>query len=206
MSVIQRINGLLVVVAAVCLLAARQDGDDAAADTFFKQQVLPVLQANCFKCHGPAAARAKGGLRMTGRDALLKGGESGPALVPGNVEASLLVKAIRRTDPDLEMPPKTPLPEPTRLVLEKWVADGAHWPADALSGGGAPSPGGAGNAGGDGATAGNGAEDSGADDAASGARDGGGAPADGSGTTNAEPAPEMPALPPLSEHDALIFF
>ena len=107
-------NVLLVLVTAVCLGGAvvlpvrapshapawvpRPVQDGAAP---FRDEVRPLLEAQCFECHGPDVAKPKGRLRMIGRAALLKGGRSGPALVPRDADASLLVSAIRYTDPDL---------------------------------------------------------------------------------------------------------
>lgn len=96
------------------------------AETFFELKVRPALTAHCVKCHG--AKKASGGLRLDDRDALLKGGETGPAIAPGNPGESLLVHAIRREDESLKMPPDKPLPEPIRKDLEAWIAAGAAWP------------------------------------------------------------------------------
>src|SRR5215471_20279151 len=73
---------------------------------FFQKQVQPILADNCFKCHSHQADKIKGSLVLDSRDGALKGGESGPAIVPGEPEQSLLVRAVRRVDEDLKMPPK----------------------------------------------------------------------------------------------------
>jgi len=73
---------------------------------FFEKQIRPVLVDSCYKCHSKDAEKIKGGLLLDTRDGLLKGGDTGPALVPGDPEKSLLVKAIRYTDENLQMPPK----------------------------------------------------------------------------------------------------
>ena len=65
-----------------------------------------MLANNCYKCHSAEAEKVKGGLLLDTREALLKGGDTGPAIVPGDPEKSLLIKAVRYTDPDLQMPPK----------------------------------------------------------------------------------------------------
>jgi mono/diheme cytochrome c family protein len=78
---------------------------------FFESKVRPVLAQNCFECHNPDQGRVKGSFRADSRQALLTGGPSGPALVPGDVEASLLIKAVRYGDEDYAMPPKQKLPE-----------------------------------------------------------------------------------------------
>ena len=100
-------------------------GAGAAAgehEDFFERVVRPLLVDNCFECHGPDVGRPKGGLAMTGRDALLAGGDLGPAVVPGDVEASRLIAAVRWTNHELEMLPRQRLAEREVLALERWVA------------------------------------------------------------------------------------
>ena len=94
----------------------------------FHRDVLPILRDNCFRCHGD---KAKGGLLLNSREAALKGGDSEiPALTPGNVEASELMRRIRSTDPDERMPPGgTGLESKHIAVLEAWIKGGADWPA-----------------------------------------------------------------------------
>lgn len=101
---------------------------DREALKFFETEVRPLLAESCFDCH--SAEKQKGGLRLDHVSWMLKGGDSGAAIVPGNPDESLLVEAVRREDPDFEMPPKTALTSQQIGVLEKWVADGAFWPAD----------------------------------------------------------------------------
>ena len=99
--------------------------DARAAETLFEQRVRPVLVSRCQGCHGTRVAEA--GLRLDSRQALAKGGDSGPVIVPGDIAASRLVAAIRRTG-DLAMPPDEPLPAAETEALEAWVAAGAPWP------------------------------------------------------------------------------
>ena len=100
-----------------------------AADLeFFESRVRPVLVEHCYKCHSAESKSLKGGLRLDGRDALLGGGESGPAVVPGDPAKSRLVTAIRYDDPDLQMPPKTRLSDRQIADLAEWVSRGAPWP------------------------------------------------------------------------------
>src|ERR1041385_2058442 len=75
-----------------------------AQNDFFESKVRPVLANNCYKCHSTRAEKVKGGLLLDSREALLKGGDSGAVVVPGNPDQSLLIKAVRYTDPDLQMP------------------------------------------------------------------------------------------------------
>src|SRR5262245_53112673 len=101
-------------------------GEDAGGEEFFERKVRPVLAGTCVKCHG--AKKASGGLRLDSREAMLKGGDSGPAVVPGDADGSLLVQAVRRDDEVSEMPPSEPLAEWVRADLAAWVAAGANWP------------------------------------------------------------------------------
>jgi len=94
---------------------------------FFRANVKPVLEEFCIKCHNPTRKRRSGELDQTSIDALLQGGMSGPAVVPGEPEASWLIKAVRHEE-DLSMPPKhDQLPDDVIANLEKWIRDGAVW-------------------------------------------------------------------------------
>jgi len=117
---------LPVFLAAASLPAAEPD---AAGMKFFEKEVRPVLVQRCVECHG--AKKQKGDLRLDEKRHVLTGGGSGPALVAGRPDESLLIKAVRRTDPDFEMPPKEKLSAAEVAVLEKWVAMGAPWPEGA---------------------------------------------------------------------------
>ncbi len=100
----------------------------------FDRQVRPILSDACFQCHGPDEAKREGGLRLDVAEAALKGGDSGPAIVAGNLDASEVWKRVTSTDPSLVMPPpksgKTLKPEQI-AVLKQWIKDGAefqgHW-------------------------------------------------------------------------------
>lgn len=100
------------------------NGNDTAED-FFESRIRPVLTEHCQSCHG--SNKQSGGLRLDHREALLLGGHTGPALIPGNPNDSLLIQAIRHTG-DYEMPPKKKLPEPVLRDFEKWIQRGAEWP------------------------------------------------------------------------------
>lgn len=101
------------------------------ADTpnaFFETKIRPLLAEKCYSCHGEE--KAKGGLRLDHIDAITKGGESGPALVKGAPEESLLIEAVLRSNPDFSMPPKDAeaLSEAQITNLKKWITMGAPWP------------------------------------------------------------------------------
>ena len=109
----------------------RAEASRSAEEDFFEKNVRPVLVEHCAKCHGNG--KSKGGLGLASRASVLKGGDSGPALVPGDAAKSLLLKAIRY-DGDTQMPPKGKLPDRAIADLTTWIQRGAIWPA-APSGG-----------------------------------------------------------------------
>ena len=94
-------------------------------EEFFEAKVRPVLAAHCLECHG--AEKHKGGCGSTSRDAMLKGGETGPAVVPGKPDESPLIEAIRY-EGDVQMPPKGKLKDEEIAALTDWVKRGAPWP------------------------------------------------------------------------------
>jgi hypothetical protein len=99
---------------------------DDASDTFFELKIRPVLVKECLPCHG--GKKTSSGLTVHSREALLKGGERGPAIVAGNPEQSLIIQAIHQTDDELKMPPDRRLPDEVRSAFIQWIADGASWP------------------------------------------------------------------------------
>src|SRR6266581_3806211 len=106
-------------------------GRAASADDFefFEKNIRPLFAENCYKCHSAQSEKLKGGLLLDTREGLLKGGESGPAIVPGDPEKSLLIKAVRYLDKDLQMPPKgDKLSDAQVTDLVKWVKMGAPDP------------------------------------------------------------------------------
>ncbi len=119
--------------AAMSVLAA---GPTAAADDergleFFEKKIRPLLVENCHTCHS-AETNSRGGLRVDDRNGLVTGGEHGPAIVPGKPAESRLLRAVSYTDEDLKMPPKKQLSAEQVADLEKWIAEGAPWPAAEL--------------------------------------------------------------------------
>src|SRR3954469_23332984 len=101
--------------------------EEIAKIEFFEKKIRPLLVDNCHACHS-AETNSKGGLRVDDRNGLLSGGGRGAAIVPGDVEKSLLVKAVSYTQEKLKMPPEKRLTEEQVADLKKWVADGAAWP------------------------------------------------------------------------------
>jgi mono/diheme cytochrome c family protein len=112
-----------------CLSLPAAPASEPEPAVFFEQKVRPILQASCFTCHSHAAKKSKGGLMLDARDSLLKGGDRGPALVPGKPDESLLLKAVGRHDEDLKMPPAGKLTEEQIATLRDWIKMGAPWSA-----------------------------------------------------------------------------
>lgn len=110
---------------AVRSIALADDGMDAA---FFEKRIRPVLIKHCYECHSAASSEPKGGLRLDSRDLSRQGGESGPAIVPGNTKKSLLLDAIRHES--FEMPPDKKLPDKVIADFVKWIEIGAPDPRD----------------------------------------------------------------------------
>ena len=98
---------------------------------FFESKIRPILADNCYKCHSLENGKSKGGLTLDTRDGVLKGGEVGPAIVPGDPAASPLLKAVRYADKDLQMPPSKEggkLQDDQIAALTEWVKMGAPDP------------------------------------------------------------------------------
>ncbi|HTU89506.1 MAG TPA: PSD1 and planctomycete cytochrome C domain-containing protein, partial [Gemmataceae bacterium] len=118
---------LLTVVIFLGISFALRAESPAAADVdFFEKQVRPLLVEHCFKCHGNG--KTKGGLSLASREGVLKGGDSGPAVVPGDPAKSLLIQAVRY-EGETRMPPKKKLPDRAIADLSAWVQRGAPSPA-----------------------------------------------------------------------------
>ena len=107
-------------------------GDVFAAEStaegldFFEKKIRPVLVEHCYKCHSASSEKVKGGLLLDTREGIRKGGESGHAVVPGNLKESLLISALKHDD--FEMPPKKVLPAAVVADFEKWIQSGAADP------------------------------------------------------------------------------
>src|SRR5262245_50100068 len=120
-----------VVALPLLMLALPARGSDPASDEFFESKIRPLLHEHCLPCHGGDANKPpKGGLRLTGRDSMLKGGDSGPAVVAGEPAKSRLIEAVGYLNPDLQMPPKGKLSKEQTTDLTAWVKAGANWPKE----------------------------------------------------------------------------
>ena len=106
--------------------AGAADAPSAAGDEFFEKEVRPLLIDRCLKCHG--GEKTRGGLKLTSRDAILQGGDTGPAAVPGKPDDSLLIQLLHRDD-TTRMPKGDKLPDHDVAVLTRWVEIGLPYPA-----------------------------------------------------------------------------
>lgn len=118
---------------AVCVgtLTTRADEPyDDRAIAYFETHVRPLLAKHCYQCHSERAGKSEGDLLLDRRSGWLAGGQSGASVIPGDVDASLLIRAIRYQDSALEMPPSQPLQAAEIKLLEQWVRLGAPGPRD----------------------------------------------------------------------------
>ncbi|CAN5436034.1 PSD1 and planctomycete cytochrome C domain-containing protein [soil metagenome] len=123
-----RSNSLLLLLSLVLCTTSRAFAQtpNSADVEFFEKSVRPLLHDNCQSCHGPT--KQKGKLRLDSREAILRGGDTGPAVVPGHPERSLLIKAIGYGDDDLRMPPRSKLAPQQIATLTRWIERGLAWP------------------------------------------------------------------------------
>ena len=119
-------------------VTAQADESEEAGREYFEKSVRPILVEHCYQCH--SGREANGGLLLDNREGVLKGGDSGPVIVARDPERSLLIHAVRYSNPDLQMPPKSRLAETEIKLLENWVARGAPDPRNAVPTGGGPKP------------------------------------------------------------------
>ena len=111
-------------VSNICLAVvsgAQASSEDLA---FFEREIRPILLDSCLECHSQAGKKVKGGLSLDSRASILAGGESGPAAIPGDPDASRLVIAVFGHDKDLQMPPKKKLAPAEQKALAEWVRRG----------------------------------------------------------------------------------
>lgn len=124
---------------AFCLLALLMglnqpvggaEADDEIGSAYFETHIRPLFAARCYQCHSERADRQEGGLLLDRQSGWLKGGERGASVVPGDVDASLLIEAVRFKDSELAMPPSEQLSSEEIQHLERWVWMGAPGPRD----------------------------------------------------------------------------
>lgn len=104
-----------------------QLASETSAIDQFESQVRPLLIEHCFECHA-SGTETNGGLALDSLAVMLQGGDSGSALVPGDAESSLLLRAVNYRDPELQMPPDSRLSDDKIASLERWIANGAQVP------------------------------------------------------------------------------
>ena len=119
----------LTAIVSLFLISLINAGDpDSAGVEFFESKIRPVLVEHCYKCHSKDAKSVKGGLLLDTRNGIRAGGDSGEAVIPKEVDDSLLISSLKYED--YEMPPSGQLPESVIRDFEKWVAMGAPDPRD----------------------------------------------------------------------------
>ena len=122
---------LITILVATSSAAAADKAADRQRLEFFESKIRPVLVKHCYECHAADSKQLRGGLLVDSRQGLHKGGESGPAVVPGDPKESLLVSALKYET--FEMPPKGKLPPAVIADFEKWIQDGAIDPRNGTS-------------------------------------------------------------------------
>ena len=117
-------------VGTICVLPAFGQTPPTSDDiTFFEQKVRPLLVERCYSCHSREAKNLKGGLQLDALDYVLAGGDSGPAVVAGQADQSLLIQAVRYDGSATAMPPDSKLSDREMAVLEEWVNRGVPFPS-----------------------------------------------------------------------------
>ena len=112
----------------ICATAGAQaDAEDPEHIEFFEKRIRPLLAAHCYPCHSSRAATVFGEFRLDSAEALLEGGRSGPAVVPGDPDASRLIRAVRYDSEGIAMPPTGKLGNRDIEALTEWVRLGAPW-------------------------------------------------------------------------------
>jgi hypothetical protein len=127
-----RLRIWLAFVLAFSPVAKADDGATTEGLAYFEQHIRPLLVDRCYACHSSREEKQEGGLLLDRRAGWATGGQHGPAVIPGDLDASLLIRAVRYTEADLRMPPDRPLPREVVGRLERWVKMGAPDPRDGL--------------------------------------------------------------------------
>jgi len=122
---------LLIIFISTAASADESVSDNLRQIEFFETKIRPLLVDRCYKCHSAKSQPLKAGFRLDSKDGLLKGGDSGPAIVPGKPDESLLIESIRYESN--EMPPNEKLSDAEISALTKWVALGAPWPKESTA-------------------------------------------------------------------------
>jgi hypothetical protein len=124
--------GAMLLWCALGTAATAQAADVPPGHAFYEQKIRPLLVEHCYACHSEQAKEQQGGLLLDRRSGWLKGGQSEKAVVPGDPEASLLIRAVRYSSEELQMPPERQLAAEQVRLLEEWIRRGAPGPKDDL--------------------------------------------------------------------------
>jgi hypothetical protein len=118
--------------ASLCLAVGPVIGQDSVADdvTFFEKHVRPLLASRCNQCHATDSDSVGGNLLLDSRSGWVAGGDLGPAIIPGDPDASLLLRAVKHSGDDLQMPPDGRLSDTEIRHLENWIRRGAVDPRE----------------------------------------------------------------------------
>ena len=127
LAVLQRTLVIAFVAGSCTVVRAAEPPADSVE--FYQQKVEPLLKKACYECHSHSAGEASGKLMVDSLVAMTDGGTRGTALVAGQPEASLILKAVSYSDPELQMPPDGQLPAEQIEILRSWIAAGAVVPA-----------------------------------------------------------------------------
>ena len=119
---------IVMVMAMLASASARESARDRDGERFFSEKIEPLLKLHCFGCHSHAAEEMEGGLTLDSRSGWTDGGDRGPAIVPGKPQESLVIKAVRRGDSKLQMPPDERLSDAEIELLVEWINRGAPDP------------------------------------------------------------------------------
>ena len=121
----RRTLSLLIVYAVAAWMGPSAEAQDGERNQFFESKIRPLFSVQCNACHTSAAS---GGLRLDSREAILAGGNSGPAVVPGSPQDSLLIAVLAHRHERIKMPPGGKLADEQLAAVATWISDGAYWP------------------------------------------------------------------------------
>jgi hypothetical protein len=127
---VRRCCAAIIACISIGAFSAHAAPDDSQLE-FFETKIRPVFASHCYKCHSAEVDEPKGGLRIDSRQALLDGGDSGAAVVPGDPDSSYLMEVISYDNVDMQMPPKGRLAADEIASIKRWISDGAVWPQEA---------------------------------------------------------------------------
>lgn len=126
-----RLSVAVLAVIAACCMPPGLRAEEETGTVYFEKKIRPLLVKHCYECHSEEGKQQQGGLLLDRSSGWLKGGETDKAVVPGEPESSLLIKAVRYSD-EIQMPPEYELAKSDVQLLEKWIEMGAPGPAQDL--------------------------------------------------------------------------